>query len=141
MFVIIFFRTFKGSKKAEESDDEEVDPDGYDPKVGGIVTKDKLALLDAQYTGATKKLGKDENPHLLKYLEEKMGKKKAVSPGRKKSEMDRLYELSADMQKVREGAKAEEVTEDKALGGAVAFGTGIAEVGALIHARVSTVNE
>eukprot|EP00750_Incisomonas_marina_P031118 INCI771.1.p1 GENE.INCI771.1~~INCI771.1.p1 ORF type:complete len:361 (+),score=100.17 INCI771.1:170-1252(+) len=127
-------RSFRAAKRDEDSDDDDVPgpgADGYDPSVGGVVPKDKLALLDAQYTGATKAKSENENPHLLKYIDEKMGtgNKDGDAQGQKaKSEFDKLYELPSHMKAVREKGQGDEVTEDKALGGAVAFGTGIAEV-------------
>ena len=70
-------RSFR-SKADDDSDDEAeaaaiAAAGGYDPKVGGVVPKDQLALLDSQYASASKKLSENENPHLLKYLDEKMG--------------------------------------------------------------------
>ena len=101
-------RSFRAAKRDEDSDDDDVPgpgADGYDPSVGGVVPKDKLALLDAQYTGATKAKSENENPHLLKYIDEKMGtgNKDGDAQGQKaKSEFDKLYELPSHMKAVRE---------------------------------------
>lgn len=107
-------RSFRAAKRDDDSDDDDVpapSSGGYDPSVGGVVPKDKLALLDAQYTGATKAKSENENPHLLKYIDEKMGtgKKGGDSQGgqKAKSEFDKLYELPSHMKAVREKGQGE----------------------------------
>jgi len=64
-------RSFRATDAAEEAKDV-VASDGYDPKVGGVVPKDQLGMLDGQYTGATKQQSLSDNPHLRKFLDEKL---------------------------------------------------------------------